>query len=118
MDKVFVYGTLMKGRKYHNQYLFQSPYLGKAEIAGFAMYAVSACPGIVPERGEKVKGEVYEVDPETLMKLDGLEGEGSRYLRKTANVSLGEQIIPAWIYVWNQQITGKKISYEDQPWQG
>ncbi|AET69536.1 hypothetical protein Desor_4097 [Desulfosporosinus orientis DSM 765] len=118
MDKVFVYGTLMKGRKYHRQYLSQSTFLGKAEVRDFAMYAVSSYPGIVPEIGEKVKGEVYEVDKETLTRVDLLEDAGSLYVRKTVDVLLEGQVIPAWVYIWNRKIRGGKISYEAQPWKG
>lgn len=118
MDKVFVYGTLLNGREYHSQYLFQSTFLGRAEVMDFAMYAVSAYPGIVPEIGEKVKGEVYAIDRETLMRVDDLEDEGSLYVRKTVKVFLEGQMIPAWVYIWNQGIRGEKISYQAQPWQG
>jgi len=41
-DKVYVYGTLMKGHGNHGYYLSQSEFLGKGEITGYALYAVSS----------------------------------------------------------------------------
>lgn len=118
-DKVFVYGTLMKGHGNHGYYLSQSEFLGKGEVTGYALYAVSSFPGIVPEGGEKVKGEVYIVDRDTLKRLDSLEGEGSLYLRKQVEVLIDGQIVQAWTYIWNHETKGKdKITYDAQPWKG
>ena len=119
MEKVFVYGTLMQGYGNHRNYLSQSEFLGKGEITGYALYAVSSFPGIVPEHGEKVKGEVYVVDRDTLKGLDSLEGEGSLYLRKQVEVLVDGQIVQAWTYIWNHETEGKdKIKYADLPWKG
>lgn len=119
MEKVFVYGTLMNGHGNHGSYLSQSKYMGKGEITGYALYVVSSFPGIVPESGAKVKGEVYEVDQTTLSRLDCLEGEGSLYLRKQVDVLINEQIVQAWTYIWNHETEGKeKITYDAQPWKG
>lgn len=118
MDKVFVYGTLMKGYKYHMDYLAQSEFLGKGEITGFALYAVtSSYPGILPECGERVKGEVYEVDQETLKRIDDLEDEGSLYLRKQVEVLVQGEAVFGWVYIWNHETGGTaKINYDAQPW--
>ena len=119
MDKVFVYGTLMNGYVNNRCYLAQSECLGKGEITGYGLYAVSSFPGIVPEDGEKVKGEVYSVDQDTLKRVDGLEGEGSLYLRKKVEVRVDSQIVQAWTYIWNQENSGqRKFEYEAQPWKG
>ncbi|HHV65924.1 MAG TPA: gamma-glutamylcyclotransferase [Peptococcaceae bacterium] len=119
MSMVFVYGTLMKGYENHRYYLAQAEYLGKGEIEGYALYAVSSFPGIVPEKGEKVKGELYRVDSDTLVELDILEGEGSLYLRKMVKVTMDQKTVEAWVYIWNGETRGKKkINYDDQPWKG
>ena len=119
MVMVFVYGTLMKGYGNNRYYLAQSEFLGKGEITGYGLYAVSSFPGIVPEDGEKVQGEVYKVDQDTLKRLDGLEGEGSLYLRKKVEVRVDGQMVHAWTYIWNQAIEGtEKIKYDAQPWKG
>jgi gamma-glutamylcyclotransferase (GGCT)/AIG2-like uncharacterized protein YtfP len=119
MEKVFVYGTLMQGNENHRNYLSQSGFLGKGEITGYALYAVSSFPGIVPEAGEKVKGEIYKVDYPTLKRLDSLEGEGSLYLRKLVDVLLNGQLVQAWAYIWNHETEDtEKINFVDQPWKG
>lgn len=117
--QVFVYGTLMNGHGNHRYYLSESEFLGKGEITGYALYAVSSFPGIVPEVGEKVKGEVYKVDRDTLKRLDSLEGEGSLYLRKQVDVLVEGQIVQAWTYIWNLKTEcNEKIKYDAQPWKG
>ncbi|MFZ3373652.1 MAG: gamma-glutamylcyclotransferase family protein [Desulfitobacteriaceae bacterium] len=119
MDKVFVYGTLMKGYGNYCYYLSESEFLGKGEITGYALYAVSSFPGIVPEVGEKVKGEVYKVNRDTLKRLDSLEGEGSLYLRKQVEVLVEGQIVQGWTYIWNHETEGtEKIEHDAQPWKG
>lgn len=119
MEKVFVYGTLMQGYGNHRNYLSQSEFLGKGEITGYALYAVSSFPGVVLEAGEKVKGEVYNVDDPTLKRLDSLEGEGSLYLRKQVEVLLNGQLVQGWAYLWNHETEGsEKITYDAQPWKG
>lgn len=119
MVTVFVYGTLMRGQINHSYYLSKSEFLGEAELSGYAMYAVSSFPGIVTEPSEKVKGEVYSVDVETLRKLDCLEGEGSLYLRKIVDLQLNYETIQGFVYIWNHSIRDlQKINYESQPWKG
>ena len=103
MVKVFVYGTLMRGHINHSYYLSKSKFLGEAELSGYAMYSVSSFPGIVTEPSEKIKGEVYSVDAETLRKLDSLEGEGSLYIRKMVDIQLNNETIQGFVYIWNQQ---------------
>jgi len=116
---VFAYGTLMNGYGNHRYYLSQSEYLGKGEITGYALYAVSSFPGIVPECGEKVKGEVYQLDQDTLKRLDNLEGKGNLYLRKKVEVRVNGQIVQAWTYIWNRETSDiEKIKYDAQPWKG
>lgn len=71
MFRVFVYGTLMRGEENHEPFLAGSRFVCHAELPGYALYKVDSCyPGIVPEEGERVKGEVYEVDTGTLTLLD------------------------------------------------
>lgn len=119
MANVFVYGTLMKGHGNHRNFLSQSEFLGSGEITGYAMYEVSSFPGIVPESGENVKGEIYEVDQATLRRLDYLEGEGSLYNRKQVEVLVKDKLVRAWTYVWNNEVKGtEKVNYNDQPWRG
>ena len=78
--KVFVYGTLMKGEPNH-RFLEDSKFLGVTALEGYEMYNVRWYPAIVP--GEStIPGELYEVPEMDIKYLDGLEGEGSLYIRK------------------------------------
>lgn len=114
---VFVYGTLLKGQKNHNFFLWNSEYIGKAKVEGFNMYDIGAFPGIVPGDGT-VKGELYEVSKGTLSDLDYLEGEGSLYIRKCkyAYESSGKRHL-ALIYEYNHSVEGlDKIAEVFQPY--
>lgn len=117
--RVFVYGTLMRGQANHKSYLLESEYIGDGEISGYALYDVGCFPGIVVETDDKVKGEVYFVDEETLNKLDLLEGEGSLYHRRLVEIRTGNISSYGYVYVWNRSIEGaRKIDYKVQPWKG
>lgn len=101
---VFVYGTLMRGEANHEYYLTDESFKGNASASGFEMYDIGAFPGIVPGDGV-IPGEIYEVDDETLQRLDYLEGEGSLYIRESVPVimSTGEEDF-ALIYVYNGSV--------------
>lgn len=87
--KVFVYGSLKRGRGNH-RLLQGAQFLGPAQTDEdtFRMYDLGAYPGIVHEHGPNhpVKGEVYLVDDDTLKDLDRLEGYPGFYNRKTITV--------------------------------
>lgn len=116
-SNVFVYGTLLKGERNHNYFLHDSTCLGTATLSGYDMYDLGTYPGIVSGSG-RVKGEVYEVSEETLRGLDYLEGEGSLYIRKQAEVTTEKgEVILAYIYVYNHSISGyKRIPENLQPY--
>ena len=111
--KVFVYGTLMKGEPNH-RFLEDSKFLGVTALEGYEMYNVRWYPAIVP--GEStIPGELYEVPEMDIKYLDGLEGEGSLYIRKckeTTDKSL------AYIYEYAQDTSDlEKIdSWKDYVW--
>jgi len=106
MIKVFVYGTLMQG--FGNNYLLRSSkFLGKAVTAfNYQMYQ-EGIPYVAEGVKSKfpVKGELYEVNEDTLMELDYLEGfnendySGSWYKRKLISViDDNNQTHKAYIY--------------------
>lgn len=77
--RVFVYGTLKRG--FHNHGLLEtSEYIGEDAIKGTLIDF--GLPGLIPGSGI-VKGEVYDVNVETLTLLDRLEGHPNFYERKT-----------------------------------
>ncbi len=120
MFRVFVYGTLMRGEENHEPFLAGSRFVCHAELPGYALYKVDSCyPGIVPEEGERVKGEVYEVDTGTLTLLDELEEEGSLYIRREVVLDTPQGSMKAITYIWNDHVCGiQKLDYNEQPWKG
>lgn len=118
MIKIFVYGTLMRNGYNHNAYLVGKKYCGAAILNGYAMFNLGSFPGIVAHPGERIKGEVYEIDRSTLGKLDVLEGNGYFYTREVVGVQRDDgSAIDAWSYIWNGQVNhDKKIKFESQPW--
>ena len=115
---LFIYGTLLRGRSNYDAYLSDSPYLGKAELDGYALYDLGNYPGMIPCPGELVRGELYEINPDTIKRIDQLEGEGELYLRKTVSVRYdnGEKLF-AEAYIYNHEVLEKdRIPSEFQPW--
>lgn len=116
MIQVLVYGTLMKDRSNH-RYLKDQKYLGQAVLPGYAMFDLGQFPGIIPELEDKVLGELYEIDSETLERLDILEGNGQLYNRETVEVWLGDTKTTAYVYVWNGVVRPEdKVEFDSQPW--
>ncbi len=90
--RVFCYGTLKRG--IHNHHLLSTAeFVGEAyTLDTFKMYHVGF-PVIRfsdhPD-AKAVFGEVYDVDDDTLKKLDRLENEGVMYDRKQINITLSD----------------------------
>ena len=95
---VFVYGTLRRGSTLAMSERFPgSKFIADAEVSG-RLYDLGAYPGLrLDESNSSVAGEVYEVDDETLKRLDDFEAS-SNYLRKRAEVSLGARRKACWTY--------------------
>lgn len=116
MMRVFVYGTLLSGC-YNHGCLRDQQFLGAASIRGFALYNLGSYPGIIPATEEAVQGEVYEVDEETLARLDRLEGNGWLYNRRSAEAVVDGKSLDAEVYVWNGAVNPEdKIAVSSQPW--
>jgi gamma-glutamylcyclotransferase (GGCT)/AIG2-like uncharacterized protein YtfP len=74
--RLFVYGTLMRGGRYH-RVLDGQRLLGPVRtLPRYALLDLGAYPGLVhrPEDGRAVAGEVYEVAAGLLPRLDETEG--------------------------------------------
>jgi gamma-glutamylcyclotransferase (GGCT)/AIG2-like uncharacterized protein YtfP len=79
MNKVFVYGSLLSGMGNHSL-LSNSKKLGDSKSpTGFKMVDLGYFPGVVKSEDGvgDVVGEVYEVDDDTMRRLDRLEGYNS-----------------------------------------
>ena len=97
MIKVFVYGTLLSEEP-NNILLSSSKFLGEDSVEGFQMFNLGMFPACVPVSENftgyaTIVGEVWEVDDETLKRLDYLEGYPNFYDRKEVETSFGKALI-------------------------
>jgi len=113
-DRLFVYGTLMRGFEHPMARLLSAnaDFLGAARCRG-RLYLVKHYPGLVlsDDAEDVVHGEVYRLraPDELLREFDMYEacGEGfappTEYLRQLLPVTLGDGAAstPAWTYVYN-----------------
>ena len=98
MHKVVVYGSLKRGL-YNSRLLDGIECLDDSVYFTGTMASLGGYPCVTQHGNTKIKGELYEVDDETLARLDRLEGHPSFYERKRVHTSAGE----AWIYFIDDQ---------------
>ncbi len=94
---VFVYGTLKKGER--NHHLLQGCKGTKALAPGMRVHCGPGYPYAIRGEGTAI-GELYEVDEQTLKRLDELEGHPEYYRRELTEVVLEDgKELTAWIYL-------------------
>lgn len=72
--KLFVYGTLKRGGKYHF-YLGEASLVAEHAVANGGLYDTGlGYPAMVLSESEKITGEVYDIPAELWPALDDLEG--------------------------------------------
>jgi len=82
VTRVFVYGTLLEGEPNH-RLLAAATLVGAAATKPvFSLADLGFFPAMVEGGASAVRGEVYEVDPPTLARLDVLEGHPRFYRRQ------------------------------------
>lgn len=102
MHKVFVYGSLKRGL-HNNGFLSEARFIGErtTQDETWVMLSLGGFPGVLKKHhgglSASVRGELYEVDDETLARLDRLESNGHFYNREL--VKLIDEDHPAWMYV-------------------
>ena len=112
-DRLFVYGTLMRGFEHPMARLLaaNADFVGEARCRG-RLYLVKHYPGLVlsDDPAELVHGEVYRLraPDELLREFDMYEacGEGfaapTEYLRRMLQVTLADGAVSdVWTYVYN-----------------
>ena len=117
-DRLFVYGTLMRGFDHPMAQLLSraADYVGEARCRG-RLYLVRHYPGLVlsDDPADIVFGELYRLrQPEALLReFDMYEacGEGfaepTEYLRQMLPLTLADDAVSeAWTYVYNWPVTG------------
>ena len=105
---VFVYGTLMRGQR-ASAFLQNAEYVGEFCLADYVMYNLGSYPGIKPQKGACVPGELYLVDDKTLERMDRYEGNGDLYNRVNVMVTAGTRTEPAQVYVYARSVEGKPL---------
>jgi gamma-glutamylcyclotransferase (GGCT)/AIG2-like uncharacterized protein YtfP len=115
--KVFVYGTLKRGKGNHH-YLENSAFLGEGLVQGMQVYHGPGFPYAYTGAGA-VMGEVYEVNQPTAAALDRLEGYPYHYDRKIVSVRMSgpeDHYEDAWMYYVHEKPKGELI--ETGVWHG
>ncbi len=115
MHYVFVYGSLRYGFELHHL-IAKSRYVGLGFVEGYIMYNLGGYPGVVKGDGI-VWGEVYEVNSETLRKLDEVEDfeglEDDLYVRERTRVYFDQKRRffqdDVNIYRYNQEVRDKEL---------
>ncbi len=78
---LFVYGTLKRGQRNHGL-MREAQFLGEAITAHqYTLLDLGSFPGMIPGGTTSVHGELYEVGPELLARLDRHEGVPRLYVR-------------------------------------
>jgi len=106
--RVFVYGSLLHGLRLAH-YLKGAKYIDKDSISGFKLYNLEAYPGIARSDNGKVIGEIYEITPEILRTLDGVEQVGYLYNRSFGQTDSG---IEVFVYDMNLRTWGPRLKPE------
>ena len=111
-DRLFVYGTLMRGFDHPMAQLLSrsADFLGQARCRG-RLYLIKHYPGLVlsDDPADVVFGELYRLraPQELLREFDMYEacGEGfaepTEYVRQMLPVTLNDQTEEAWTYLYN-----------------
>jgi gamma-glutamylcyclotransferase (GGCT)/AIG2-like uncharacterized protein YtfP len=116
LDRLFVYGTLMRGYDHPMARLVSdnADFIGAATIPG-RLYLIRHYPGLVPseDRADVVHGEAFRLHRphEILAALDDYEGCGDgavapEYRRVTASLRIdGGTAQHAWTYLYIHDVT-------------
>lgn len=105
MIKVFVYGSFVKNGRYHRHFIEGSAFLGGGYVEGYSKYILGGVDGMIPRAGERVQGEVYELDQEQLKKMDSFMHVGTSFSRKDIDVVMENgTILQAQAHIWNGSV--------------
>lgn len=116
LDRVFVYGTLMRGFDHPMSRMLSdgADFLGEASCRG-RLYLVAHYPGLLhsDEVADVVHGELFRLRKidEVMAALDDYEGVGPGheqpplYVREAVPVTLADgSVTEAWTYIYNRPV--------------
>lgn len=115
-EHVFVYGTLKSG--FRNNHVFMrddSELISRAAYTLHAAYELvgigSSYAAMLTDGQYHIKGELYAAGPETMARIDLLEGNGVMYTRVRvpvlvlANGLAQDRTVDAWAYVMDRELS-------------
>ena len=111
MTRVFVYGTLKRGGSNHHHLAGQQFVATARTPPAFRLYLLDGYPGLVasPENGRSIEGEIWEVDPAGLARLDELEGTAENlYARRPITLLPPHDTLAVETYLYRQSIEGRR----------
>lgn len=104
-DRVFVYGTLMRGEAHHGR-LEGAEFLGEHMTRpAYTMLHTGRYPGVVKGGYTAIRGEVYRLSPGTVARLDRFEDVPAEFFRARLATPWGR----AWIYLYNRPGIRRKV---------
>jgi gamma-glutamylcyclotransferase (GGCT)/AIG2-like uncharacterized protein YtfP len=111
MKKVFVYGTLKQGGRFHPA-LEGCEFLGNKTLKGFEMYDFHGSYPIVikGDKDSKIHGEVYRVPAEVESILDQIEGYPHLYQKHVV------KDMTLYIFEDPKRVKGKFERIKDGVW--
>jgi gamma-glutamylaminecyclotransferase len=115
---IFVYGSLLEGYCNHDHFLAGSLKVADATTVenGFRMIDLGHYPGVLPGYG-RITGEIYDVNPQTLKRLDRLEGHPNFYRRTGAEfLTTDGRRIEAELYMLQRPYGAEYPAVESGDW--
>jgi gamma-glutamylcyclotransferase (GGCT)/AIG2-like uncharacterized protein YtfP len=108
---VFVYGTLKRGGTNHSLLLGQRFVAIGHTRPVYKLYSLNAYPALIEvtaENGRSIEGEIWQVDPTCLARLDELEGvEHGIYARVPIALLPPNDTINVESYIYLRSIVGR-----------
>lgn len=108
LELLFVYGTLKRGGKYHQEFLNEAKFLTEAStVAQYDMYSNGEYPFIFENGSARISGEIYQLTLKNLIKIDRLEEIPEEYIRKKIKVKSSDKEMIAWSYIAQPKLKNK-----------
>lgn len=108
MTKLFVYGTLMRGRVHHSLMTGAQHYGPAMTQPLYHLYDLGSYPALVrvAQNGDAIPGEVYTLLSCHLDELDDFEGVPHPYQRVPVELSNFPEDSPCEAYLWVAELPG------------
>jgi len=110
MACVFLYGTLKRGGVSHHYLAGQRLVGGARTRPEYLLHQLDGYPGMVPaaEGGRSIEGEIWEVDPVCLARLDEWEGTAvGLFARVPVRLLPPHDLLGAEAYLYLKDVTGR-----------